>query len=155
MAHAAPPGYSVRPPVAADRDAWASLYALYAAFYGVEQTVEQRATVWGWIHDPGHEVAALLLIDAAGLPVGLAHYRPFARPLASSTGGYLDDLFVHPASRGAGGANLLLAELRWIAQANGWTVIRWITAEDNHRARAVYDRSASRTGWVTYDMLPD
>ena len=32
-------------------------------------------------------------------PVGLAHFRPFARPLAASIGGFLDDLFVD--SRGA------------------------------------------------------
>jgi hypothetical protein len=31
-------------------------------------------------------------------------------------------------------------------------VIRWITADDNYRARAVYDRVATRTKWVTYDL---
>jgi hypothetical protein len=34
----------------------------------------------------------------------------------------------------------------------GWTVIRWITADDDHRARRAYDRVATRTAWVTYDM---
>ena len=34
----------------------------------------------------------------------------------------------------------------------GWGVIRWITAEDNYRARGVYDRVAARTPWVTYDI---
>jgi hypothetical protein len=33
-------------------------------------------------------------------------------------------------------------------------VIRWITAENNYRARGVYDRLATRTNWVTYDLLP-
>jgi hypothetical protein len=31
-------------------------------------------------------------------------------------------------------------------------VIRWITADDNYRARAKYDQLASRTPWITYDM---
>ena len=33
----------------------------------------------------------------------------------------------------------------------GWSVIRWITADDNYRARTSYDRMAVRTMWVTYD----
>jgi hypothetical protein len=33
----------------------------------------------------------------------------------------------------------------------GWSVIRWITADDNYRARTSYDRLAVRTMWVTYD----
>jgi hypothetical protein len=31
-------------------------------------------------------------------------------------------------------------------------VIRWITADDNYRARAVYDRLGERTKWLTYDI---
>ncbi len=33
-------------------------------------------------------------------------------------------------------------------------MIRWITADDNYRARAKYDRFAARTPWITYDMEP-
>jgi hypothetical protein len=35
---------------------------------------------------------------------------------------------------------------------NGWSVIRWITAANNYRARGVYDKLAQRTGWITYDI---
>jgi GNAT superfamily N-acetyltransferase len=155
MTSATSGGFWVRPPVGADHDAWAGLYASYAEFYEVEQTAAQRQVVWDWIMDPAHDVQALLLVDASGQPVGLAHFRPFARPLAASTGCFLDDLFVHPSSRGGGGAPVLLNELRRIARERGWSVVRWITADDNYRARAVYDRSATRTHWITYDMAPD
>ena len=37
-------------------------------------------------------------------------------------------------------------------RSRGWTVIRWITAENNYRARGVYDQVATRTPWVTYDI---
>lgn len=70
---------TIRPPVQADRPDWDRLYAGYAAFYGVTQTPEMRDRVWGWIHDPGHESEALVAEGATGL-VGLAHFRPFARP---------------------------------------------------------------------------
>lgn len=145
----------VRPPVPADFDTWSRLYADYARFYGNDQTAEARERVWSWIGDPAHHVDALLLVDEAGQPVGFAHYRPFARPLAASTGCYLEDLYVAPAHRGGGGASALLAELRRLARANGWSVVRWITADDNYRARTLYDRVATRTGWITYDMAPD
>jgi hypothetical protein len=34
----------------------------------------------------------------------------------------------------------------------GWTVIRWITAEDNYRALSLYDKVADKTKWATYDL---
>jgi GNAT superfamily N-acetyltransferase len=133
---------------------WEALYAGYAAFYRVTQTPEMRATVWSWIHDPAHEVNGLVAEDAAGRAVGLAHWRRFARPLAASTGCFLDDLFVDPAQRGQRVADALLEHLRAMARTEGWSVIRWITADDNYRGRGVYDRLAKRTMWITYDMAP-
>jgi len=135
------------------RAAWESLYAGYAGFYCVRQTPEMRETVWGWILDPAHEVEALIAEDTAtGLPIGLAHYRPYARPLAAATGGFLDDLFVAPDRRGEGLADALIEAVAEIGRARGWTVLRWITADDNYRGRGVYDRVATRTMWLTYEV---
>jgi GNAT superfamily N-acetyltransferase len=134
------------------REDWERLYAGYAAFYQAEQTAEMRARVWVWLHDPEHEVEGLVALDADGRAVGLAHFRPFARPLAASTGGFLDDLFVAPEARGSGAAQALIEAVAAIGRERGWSVIRWITAEDNDRARAVYDRLAALTRWVTYDL---
>ncbi|MGX9962326.1 N-acetyltransferase family protein [Roseomonas sp. F4] len=133
------------------RDDWDRLYAGYAAFYNVEQTAEMRARVWGWIMDPAHPVKALVAEDAAGRPIGLAHYREFSRPLAAGAGGYLDDLFVDPAARGQRIADALIEAVTEIGRQRGWGVIRWITADDNYRGRGVYDRLATRTMWITYD----
>jgi GNAT superfamily N-acetyltransferase len=132
---------------------WERLYEGYAAFYKVAQTAEMRATVWGWIQDPAHEVKALVALDGTGRPIGLAHYRPFARPLRAVYGGFLDDLFVDPAARGGRVADALIARLAEIGREKGWNVIRWITADDNYRGRGVYDRVATRTMWITYDTV--
>ncbi len=131
---------------------WEALYAGYAAFYQVEQTAAMRATVWGWIHDPAHEVEGLVAVDESGRAIGLAHFRPFARPLAAKTGGFLDDLFVAPEARGSGAAQALIDAIAEIGRGRGWSVVRWITAEDNYRARAVYDRVATKTKWLTYEI---
>lgn len=133
------------------REAWERLYAGYAAFYKVEQTPAMRARVWGWIMDPAHEVKALVAENESRAVLGLAHYRPFARPLSASVGGYLDDLFVDPAARGQRVADALIEAVAAEGRQRGWTVIRWITADDNYRGRGVYDRLATRTMWITYD----
>jgi GNAT superfamily N-acetyltransferase len=131
---------------------WDKLYAGYAEFYRVTQTPEMRDRVWSWIHDPAHETNGLVAEDAEGRAVGLAHYRAFARPLSATTGGYLDDLFVDPHMRGKRVADALIEAIAEEGRRCGWSVIRWITAEDNHRARAVYDRVAKLTPWRTYDI---
>lgn len=133
---------------------WERLYAGYAEFYRVTQTPEMRARVWGWIHDPSHEVQALVAEDASGRAVGLAHFRPFARPLSATVGGFLDDLFVAPDARGGRVADALIEAVAEEGRRRGWSVIRWITADDNYRGRGVYDRLATRTMWITYDKKP-
>jgi GNAT superfamily N-acetyltransferase len=143
----------VRDLIDADREGWDRLYAAYASFYRVDQTPAHREAVWGWLTDPDHELSAIVAGRGDGV-VGLAHFRRFARPLSATTGCFLDDLFVDPAVRGQGVATALLRELARLAAARGWSVVRWITAADNHPAQRAYDRVASRTTWVTYDMPP-
>jgi GNAT superfamily N-acetyltransferase len=144
--------YTVSAPEAADRDRWRQLYRAYASFYREPVTDEQLDCVWSWLTDPAHDVKALLVRDRSGRVVGLAHYRPYFRPLAATVAGHLDDLFVEPAARGTGAVDALLDALRTVARQRGWAKIRWITADDNHRARSKYDQVAERTMWVVYDM---
>jgi GNAT superfamily N-acetyltransferase len=134
------------------RDDWERLYKGYAEFYKVKQTQEMRDRVWNWIQDPAYDVTGFLALDDSGKPIALAHFRPFYRPLMASIGGYFDDLFVDSTARGSGAAQALFAAIAEEGKKRGWSVIRWITAEDNYRGRAVYDRVGTRTKWVTYDI---
>lgn len=143
---------TIRPVRAEDRSAWDGLYKGYAAFYKVEQTEEMRDRVFGWLMDPDHGCSGLVAEDEKGKLVGLTHYRPFASPLRAVTNCFLDDIFVDPAARGSGAADALIAGVAEAARKNGWPVVRWITADDNYRGRGVYDKVATRTMWVTYDM---
>ena len=137
-----------------DHDRWRELYAAYARFYRVAQTDEQAERTWGWLRDPAHEVEGLVVVDPAGRVVGLAHVRPFDRPLSATVGGFLDDLHVDASARGSGAVDALLASLQVLAGERGWSVVRWITADDNYRARGKYDQVAVRTAWITYDLQP-
>ena len=146
---------TIRPVKAEDRAAWDTLYQGYATFYKVEQTPQMRDTVWGWLMDPDHGSNGFVAVNDAGALIGLTHYRPFVSCLKAVTNCFLDDLFVDPAARGSGAADALIAAVGDVAKANGWPVVRWITADDNYRGRGVYDKLATRTMWVTYDMKFD
>jgi ribosomal protein S18 acetylase RimI-like enzyme len=134
------------------RQDWERLYAGYAAFYKVEQTPEMREAVWRWIFDGSNALEALVAEDDAGRAVGLAHFRSMVRPLRAAIAGFLDDLFVEPALRGSGVVDALMTAMADIGRSRGWATIRWLTAEDNYRARSFYDRIAARTVFLTYEM---
>ena len=135
-----------------EREAWAGLYRAYADFYHMEMTPTILETVWGWIHDDKCDFWCIVARDDAGECCGLMHYRAMPSPLRGATVGFLDDLFVVPAYRGRGTAQALFTALEQRAREQGWPLVRWITAEDNYRGRAVYDRLAQRTQWVTYQL---
>jgi GNAT superfamily N-acetyltransferase len=141
-----------RPPRNTDRAQWDVLYQGYAEFYKVTQTPQMRDTVWSWLLDPSQQSEGIVAEAADGRLIGLTHFRPFARPLSATVGGFLDDLFVSPDARGSGAADALIDAVKAEGRARGWSVIRWITADDNYRARSVYDRLAERTKWLTYDI---
>lgn len=138
-----------------DRAAWQALFVGYGEFYDVAMPPEKLDRVWAWLRDADHELCGLVARPAPDAdPVGLAHFRSFARPLHGSVGCYLDDLFVAPSARGTGAVDTLLQHLRRRAAENNWDVIRWITRESNAQARVVYDRTGIQTDLVTYDMTP-
>jgi GNAT superfamily N-acetyltransferase len=66
--------------------------------------------------------------------------------------GFLDDLFVTLAHRSNGTAAALITAVQAEAKAQGWGVLRWITRDNNYRARGLYDKLAQKTDWVLYEM---
>ena len=140
-------------PGEAERTAWRRLYDGYATFYKREMTDAIAATVWGWLQDPAHELEGVLAVQD-GAPVGLAHYRRMPRPLQGTDIGFLDYLFVEPAARGQRIGERLIGHVSEVARERGWTVVRWLTAEDNQRARALYDRVASKSRFILYELAP-
>lgn len=139
-----------------DHEAWSRLHRGYLDFYEATRPDEISTVVWGWLTDPAHELECLVVRPAPEAePVGLAHFRPFVRPLHGSQSCFLDDLFVAPAHRGTGAVDALLAGVRSRARDRGWSTVRWITRASNSRARSTYDRLAVQTDLVTYDLAVD
>jgi GNAT superfamily N-acetyltransferase len=145
--------WTTRPVERRDWEAWRRLFSGYCSFYERETSEEHLRRVWSWIHEE-RTVEAIVAVpaDGDGEAVGLAHLRSWVRPLRGEIAGYLDDIFVEPAVRGTGVVEALFAAIRATALAQGWGIVRWTTADDNYRARSAYDRVATRTGWITYEM---
>ena len=134
-----------------DKKQWQKLYRDYADFYKVEMNEQIIQTVWNWLHDMSHEVSGLVY-EVDDNIVGFAHYRRMPRPLTGKDIGFLDDLFVEPKYRGQKIGEKILNELKKISNSKGWNLIRWITRDDNLRAKNLYDRVAQKTSWDLYEL---
>jgi len=136
-----------------DFENWCRLYHGYAEFYKVPMNDQILQTVWDWIHDPAHPLECLLaFIDGDNRPSGLAHVRAMPSPLRGAEIGFLDDLFVDPDARGGKIGHHLFKALDDHAREKEWPIVRWITADDNYRARGLYDQLSNKTMWNTYQM---
>lgn len=142
----------VKKMAADDRAEWEGLYHGYAKFYKVPMNDDILEAVWGWIHDENNPFYGLIARDDQGRALGLMHCRQMPSPLRGTHVGFLDDLFVLPEARGLGVVDKLYEGLNQVGLDNSWPFIRWITADNNYRARAVYDKLSDRTQWVTYQM---
>jgi len=142
---------SVRKIQLKDKEQWQELYKGYANFYKVEMNNQILETVWSWLHDKNHELNGIVYEIDENI-VALAHYRRMPRPLKGKDVGFLDDLFVEPIHRGKKIGEQLLNELKKISKSKGWDLIRWITHNDNLRAKSLYDRVADKTQWDLYEL---
>ena len=134
-----------------DKVEWEKLYQGYADFYKVEITEEILNTVWNWLHDLKHELNGLVY-EIDNHIVAVAHYRQMPSPLRGKNIGFLDDLYVHPDYRGRKIGEDIINKLNEISQEKGWGLIRWITRNNNHSAKSLYDRIAKKSTWDVYEL---
>ena len=134
-----------------DKVEWKKLYQGYADFYKVEITEQTLSTVWNWLHDSKHELHGLGY-EINNKIVAIAHYRRMPSPLRGKDIGFLDDLYVHPDFRGRKIGEEIINKLNQISQEKGWGLIRWITRNDNHNAKSLYDKVANKSTWDVYEL---
>lgn len=133
-----------------DRERWEELFLEYGVFYETSFDRTVLDGVWAWLMDDAAEVRAFVAVEGDEI-IGFTHYRPQPDTFTAASGWFLDDLFVDPAARGSGAATALIEAVAEYATAHGGGTLRWITADDNHRAQRVYDRIATKATWITYE----
>ena len=134
-----------------DKVEWEKLYKGYADFYKVEMNDKILQTIWSWLHDKSHDVEGLVY-EVEDKIIGLAHYRRMPSPLRGQYIGFLDDLFVDPKYRGQKIGEKLINQMKEISISRGWNLVRWITRNDNTKAKSLYDRVSEKTTWDVYEL---
>ena len=134
-----------------DKVQWEKLYKGYADFYKVEMNDKILQTIWSWLHDKSHDVEGLVY-EVEDKIIGLAHYRRMPSPLRGQYIGFLDDLFVDPKYSGQKIGEKLINQMKEISISRGWNLVRWITRNDNTKAKSLYDRVSEKTTWDVYEL---
>jgi GNAT superfamily N-acetyltransferase len=143
---------AIRPLEKADHADWRSLWTDYLTFYETTVSPEVYETTWARLFADGEFEPRGFLALWNGKPIGLVHYL-FHRSCWSVEGNcYLQDLFTTPEARGKGAGEALISAVRQAAAERGVTNVYWMTHETNAPARRLYDRVASRTGFIEYGL---
>jgi GNAT superfamily N-acetyltransferase len=147
------PAVRIRPVAPTDLDAWLPLWDGYNAFYGRSGPTalpgEVTDTTWARFFDPYEPVHALVAERDGGL-VGVTHFLLHRSTTSIAPSCYLQDLFTDEAARGTGVGRALIEAVTDWAHAAGAARLYWQTQESNRTARQLYDRVATRTGFVVY-----
>ena len=137
---------------AADHAAWLPLWQDYQRFYNADIAPEVSALTWQRFLDPAEPMFAALAWQD-GVAVGLVHWIFHRSCWTVSDYCYLQDLYVAETVRGGGVGRALIEQVYAAAQAAGANRVHWLTQEDNAQARQLYDRIASRSGFIQYRQL--
>jgi GNAT superfamily N-acetyltransferase len=143
---------AIRPLEAADRAGWEPLWQGYLSFYRATLTDEVTQTTWDRLLDPDEPLRGLgAHLD--GRLVGIAHLVYHRSTWSTENRCYLNDLFTAPEVRGRGVGKSLIEAVYRDASVAGAERVYWLTHETNATAQALYDKVASRTGFIQYNHL--
>ncbi len=134
-----------------DKNNWKELFQMYADFYKVKISENILDIVWQWLHTSDHELQGIVG-EINSKVVAFAHFRRMPSPLRGKDIGFLDDLYVHPDFRGQKIGEKLIKQLKKISKDKKWNLVRWITRDNNVRAKKVYDKISNKTNWDVYEL---
>lgn len=131
-----------------DRPGWDALARGYKAFYNTPTSDAEYDLAWSRLinGDRVHGFGASL----DGRLVGITHYF-FHTSVWTDRVCYLQDLFVDESVRGRGVARALIEAVAAEAKAQKAARLYWMTRENNHTARALYDKLATFNGFIRYE----
>lgn len=139
----------IKPLTGEDHAAWLPLWRGYQAFYKADIPAEVSAVTWSRLLDPAEPMGgALAWSDQTA--VGLVHHIQHRSCWTVGDYIYLQDLFVAPGTRGGGIGRRLIEFVYALAARAGVERVHWLTHDSNTSAMLLYDRIATRSGFVQY-----
>ena len=133
-----------------DFDEWLPLWRGYQTFYEVDIPVETTRVTFARLTDGAEPMGAFLARDEAGRAIGMVHWIMHRSCWTTGDYCYLQDLFVAPDIRSGGVGRKLIEAVYDIAQKNGCSRVHWLTHETNQQAMILYDKVATKSGFVQY-----
>ncbi len=140
----------IRPLESADRAPWEALWNGYLTFYKQELPSDVTEATWQRLLDPGFDMHGLCAVNGDGALIGIVHYLFHPVTWATAPRCYLEDLFVAETARGTGAGRRLIEAVYGAGDARNADQVYWLTADDNHTARRLYDRVATLTPFIKY-----
>jgi GNAT superfamily N-acetyltransferase len=101
-----------------------------------------------------HPVAEALIAERDGRALGYALFFPTFSSFLTSTGVWLEDLFVRPSHRGEGVGRALLSAVAARARERGGKRLEWAALDWNELALGFYRRLGAQTTneWITHRL---
>jgi GNAT superfamily N-acetyltransferase len=140
----------IRPLELSDREAWNPLWQGYLSFYKADVSAEVTDTTWKRLLDPSEDMHALCAINPAGEMIGIVHFLYHRVTWSIENRCYLEDLFVSEIARCTGAGRALIEAVYKAADARGAGQVYWLTEDNNHAARKLYDALANKTPFIKY-----
>lgn len=128
---------------------WLALWQSYLQFYKSEMSAEQITLSWKRITNPEQvDMFGFALIHEDQM-VGFVHLISHMSMWTEKPCCYLQDLYVNKQFRNQGFARQLIEHSYQVCTGK-FDRVYWLTHESNTTAQYLYDRVATKTGFIQY-----
>lgn len=135
-----------------DFDSWLPLWNGYLEFYETQLDTEITRHTFERLTGGHPNMHGALALNDAGMAVGMVTWLTHPGTWSKDDYVYLEDLFVSDEARGSGAGRALIEHVEQWAKSAGAAKVYWLTAETNKKAQLLYDRLATKTGFIHYQI---
>ena len=144
-----PPMPEIAPLAQTDFDDWLPLWRGYQTFYKVDIPEATTQLTFARLTG-GREPMGGFVARDEGRAIGIVHWIAHRSCWTTGDYCYLQDLYVAEGVRGGGRGRKLIEAVYELARSRGCARVYWLTHETNDAAMALYDRIATRSGFLQY-----
>lgn len=135
-----------------DFDAWLPLWKGYLEFYETELEDEITRHTFERLTDTSTEMFGALALSDEGEAIGMVNWLTHPGTWSANDYVYLEDLYVAKDARATGAGRALIEHVNEWAKAADIAKVYWLTADSNKVAQQLYDRVATKTEFIHYQI---